>query len=201
MRCTVVDPSAVTAAKQELRTTARRIRADVFKREGRTAAEKLAAHGIGFADPPAGAVVSGFFPIGEEIDPQPLMLRLAREGFPLALPVMEGKGKPLQFRRWHPADPLGERAWGIREPLPSAPEVEPEVMLIPLLAFDAEGFRLGYGGGFYDRTLVAARERGKIVAVGLAYDVQEVPAVPRLDFDQRLDWVLTPSGPRRCVKG
>src|SRR5690606_31264049 len=100
-----------------------------------------------------------------------------------------------------PGDPTTEVSWGIRQPLPSAPEVSTDVMLVPLLAFDAAGHRLGYGGGYYDRTLALARAERKIVAIGLAYDVQEVAAVPRLDFDQRLDWVLTPSGPRRCVVG
>ena len=196
----MVHPSAVSAAKQELRRTARRIRAEISKRERRWAAEQLAAYGIDFVAPPAGAVVSGFFPVGDEIDPQPLMLRLAREGFQLALPVMDGKATPLRFRLWTPGDLLEEKAWGIREPLPSAPEVISAVMLVPLLAFDAAGFRLGYGGGFYDRTLAAARSQGKITAIGIAHDVQEVPAVPRLDFEQRLDWVLTPTGPRRCVR-
>lgn len=196
----MVHPSAVSAAKQELRRTARRIRTEVSKKERHWAAERLAAYGIGFAEPPAGAVVSGFFPIGDEIDPQPLMLRLGREGFQLALPVMDGEGAPLRFRLWTPGDPLEEKAWGIREPLPSAPEVKPAIMLVPLLAFDAAGFRLGYGGGFYDRTLAVARSQGRITAIGIAHDAQEVPAVPRLEFDQRLDWVLTPTGPRRCVR-
>lgn len=156
-------------------------------------------HGIAFAGPAQGAVVSGFLPIGEEIDPLPLMLRIASEGHGLALPVIVGKGRPLRFRRWQPGEPLAERAWGIREPLPSAAEMDPDILLVPLLAFDAAGHRLGYGGGFYDRTLSAARARKQVVAIGLAYDAQELPAVPRQDFDQRLDWVLTPSGPRRCL--
>jgi 5-formyltetrahydrofolate cyclo-ligase len=88
--------------------------------------------------------------------------------------------------------------WGIAEPKADKPQVEPDVVLVPLLAFDRRGWRLGYGGGFYDRTLAGLRRRKPIVAVGLAYDGQEVDAVPRLEYDQRLDWVLTPSGPRQC---
>lgn len=189
----------MTAAKQEVRSAARRARAEITQQQRRTAAAAIAAHGIAFAGPPPGAIVAGFLPISEEIDPLPLMLRVAGDGYNLTLPVMEGKGRRLRFRRWQPGDPLAERAWGIREPLPTAPEADPDVMLVPLLAFDAAGHRLGYGGGFYDCTLAAARARMQVVAIGLAFDAQEMPAVPRQDFDQRLDWVLTPSGPRRCI--
>ena len=197
----MVETSAVAAAKQQLRATAKAIRSETYQREGRRAADQVAAQGIGFADARAGAIVSGFLAVRDEIDPLPLMLRLANDGYDLALPVMQGRDEALRFRRWQPGDPLAEKAWGIREPLPSAPEVSHDIMLVPLLAFDARGHRLGYGGGYYDRTLAAARAARKIMAIGLAYDVQEVPTVPRLDFDQRLDWVLTPSGPRRCVVG
>jgi len=195
----VTDISAVAAAKKELRSIAKRIRAEVSQQQGSAAAEAIAAHGIAFAGPPQGAIVSGFSAIGDEIDPLPLMLRLAREGYGLALPVVEGNSLPLTFRRWQPGDPLVEGCWGIREPQPSAAVVDPDVILVPLLAFDAAGHRLGYGGGFYDRTLAVARARKPALAIGLGYDCQEVPAVPRLDFDQRLDWVLTPSGPRKCI--
>jgi 5-formyltetrahydrofolate cyclo-ligase len=88
--------------------------------------------------------------------------------------------------------------WGIPEPKADKPVLEPNVLLVPLLAFDARGGRLGYGGGFYDRTLAGLRAKKPIVAIGLAYDEQQVDAVPHLDYDQRLDWVLTPSGPIRC---
>jgi 5-formyltetrahydrofolate cyclo-ligase len=88
--------------------------------------------------------------------------------------------------------------WGISEPTADKPEVEPDILLVPLLAFDNAGRRLGYGGGFYDRTLHALRAKKQVTAVGLAYDEQRVDAVPHLDYDQRLDWVLTPSGPLRC---
>ncbi|MCL4767890.1 MAG: 5-formyltetrahydrofolate cyclo-ligase [Hyphomicrobiaceae bacterium] len=196
-----MDTSAIAAAKHELRATARRIRAEAFQRQGGMAAGRIAAHGIAFAGPRAGATVSGYSPIGQEIDPLPLMQQLAGEGFGLAMPAVQGRCEPLLFRCWQPGDPMSEEKWGIREPLPSAPEAEPEIMLVPLLAFDAGGHRLGYGGGFFDRTLAAARARRAVLAIGLAFDAQEMAAVPRLDFDQRLDWVLTPSGPRKCLAG
>lgn len=142
--------------------------------------------------------VSGFSSIEDEIDAGPLMERLNMLGFALALPVIEGKGKPLVMRGWRPGDPLEERTWGIGEPLASAPEVEPDIVLVPLLAFDAAGYRLGYGGGFYDRTLEKLRRLKPVVAIGLAYDELRVDAVPRDEYDQPCDWVLTPSGPIRC---
>ena len=142
--------------------------------------------------------ISGFLAIGEEINPAPLLSRLHGEGWRIALPVMVGKGKALTFRTWTPGAPLRTVMWGIREPLESSPEVLPDVVLAPLLAFDGRGFRLGYGGGFYDRTLKALRAAKPVVAVGLAYGMQKVDAVPHLDYDERLDWVFTPEGPIPC---
>lgn len=184
--------------KKALRASIKLIRAEAVARHGPHAAERIAAQGIGFAGVSAPAWVSGFLPIGEELDPAPLMLRLAGEGYRLCLPVMEAKGKPLLFRAWTPGDVLEEVMWGIREPLPSAPLVDPDVLLSPLLAFDQQGYRLGYGGGFYDRTLARLRSIKPLVAIGLALDEQKVDAVPHADYDERVDWVLTPSGPLRC---
>lgn len=93
---------------------------------------------------------------------------------------------------------MAPAAWGIAEPLDDKPEVDPDVVLVPLLAFDARGHRLGYGGGFYDRTLNRLRKSKRIVAVGLAYDEQRVDEVPVESYDEKLDWVLTPSGPQKC---
>ena len=191
-------PGSTTDAKMAMRAAAKMARADAYRRDGGRAAGALAAYGIAFAGVAAPAVVSGFLPIGEEIDPAPLLARLLGEGFLTSLPVMEGKGRPLVFRAWMPGEALSEVTWGIREPLPSAPLVDPDVVLGPLLAFDAQGYRLGYGGGFYDRTLARLRAIKRVVSIGLAYDEQKVDAVPHLDYDERLDWVLTPSGPLRC---
>jgi 5-formyltetrahydrofolate cyclo-ligase len=165
---------------------------------GKDAALRLAEHGLGFLPAASGAIVSGFSAIRDEIDAGALLQRLAGEGFRLALPVMQGKGKPLLFRAWAPGDEMGRATWGIAEPLPSRPVLEPDVVLVPLLAFDTQGYRLGYGGGFYDRTLASLRARKSIIAVGIGYDELRIDAVPHLDYDQRLDWVLTPSGPLRC---
>ncbi len=191
-------PDSVTEAKKAMRAAAKAARSQTFARDGGSAGQAIAVHGIAFAGIAPPAMVSGFLPIGEEIDPMPLLLRLQGEGFGLCLPVMEGKGTPLVFRAWAPGDALQATTWGIREPRASAPLAEPDVVLGPLLAFDRAGYRLGYGGGFYDRTLARLRGLKPIVSIGLAYDEQQVDAVPHLDYDQRLDWVLTPSGPKKC---
>jgi 5-formyltetrahydrofolate cyclo-ligase len=151
-----------------------------------------------FDGPPA--IVSSFWAMGSEIDPGPLEARLRTAGHHIALPVMQGRNQPLQFRLWNLGDPLVDRIWGIREPTAAAPVVEPDILLVPLLAFDAAGWRLGYGAGFYDRTLRTLRERKAILAVGLAFDEQRVDAVPHLDYDEPLDWVVTPSGAVRCTR-
>lgn len=197
-KCSYLSPDPAAEAKKRLRREVKDIRAQAFARHGAGAAAAIAAHGIAFAGRPSPAIVSGFLAIGEEIDPIPLMLRLLAEGYSLALPVMEARGQPLLFRSWRPGDAMGEAMWGIREPLPCAPAVEPDIVLGPLLAFDRAGYRLGYGGGFYDRTLARLRAMQPVVSIGLAYDEQGVDAVPHSGYDERLDWVLTPSGPIRC---
>ena len=128
-----------------------------------------------------------------ELDPGPLLDALAAQGRPLALPVVRGPGRPLEFRRWVPGDPLEEGAYGTRHPLPS-PAVFPEVLLVPLLAFDQVGNRLGYGGGYYDRTLADLRTSGRVHAIGLAYEAQRRTDIPVEQTDQRLDGIATEIG-------
>lgn len=191
----------ITRLKKAMRRAALARRAAAFPRLGTTAGWQLSRHGIAFADPVPGGFVSSFLAIGEEIDTMPLMRRLWREEQSICLPVMVGKDQSLTFRMWREGEPLDEVKWGIREPRPGALEAPPDTMLVPLLAFDARGHRLGYGGGYYDRTIAALRAEYKVITIGLAYDELEVDAVPHSDYDQRLDWVLTPSGPRKCLPG
>jgi 5-formyltetrahydrofolate cyclo-ligase len=138
-----------------------------------------------------GVLVSGFSSIGSEINPLPLMRRLADRGARLALPVVVGRGRPLALRVWAFGEPLNKGQWGIREPPPEAPEVDPDIVLTPLAAFDRTGHRIGYGAGYYDMTLARLRARKPIVAVGLAYAAQEISVVPTTARDERLDLVLT----------
>jgi 5-formyltetrahydrofolate cyclo-ligase len=184
--------------KRAARTRALACRAAAFAAHGATAGARLAEHGLGFLPLAPNSIVSGFSAIRDEIDPLALLQRLQSEGHHLCLPVMQGKGVPLVFRAWSPGDAMGKVQWGIAEPLPDKQVLEPDVVLVPLLAFDARGFRLGYGGGFYDRTLARLRAIKPVVAVGIAYDELKVDAVPHRGYDERLDWVLTPSGPQRC---
>jgi 5-formyltetrahydrofolate cyclo-ligase len=185
--------------KREERARALARRAAAYARHGAEAGKGLARHGLGFLGLTAPVVISGFCAIRDEIDPSFLLARLHSEGHRLALPVMQGKGRPLLFRAWAPGDATATVEWGISEPLSTAAQVYPDVVLVPLLAFDAHGYRLGYGGGYYDRSLEGLRARKPVIAVGIGYDEQKIDAVPHLDYDQRLDWVLTPSGPLPCA--
>ena len=138
-----------------------------------------------------GAVVSGFWPFGPEIDVRPILYHLDAAGHPIALPVVVRRGLPLLFRSWRPGQALVAGSFGVPRPDKDQPERTPRVLIVPLLAFDRAGYRLGYGGGFYDRTLAGLRERGEALAIGVGFATQEAPRVPRDATDARLDWVVT----------
>ena len=156
----------------------------------KAAAETIAACGFPLRISP-GVTVSGFMPLKSEINPLPLMQKLAEQGARLALPIVAGRGKPLVMRQWAWGEPLASGVWGIREPNPDAPEVEPDILLVPLLAFDRAGHRIGYGAGYYDMTIIGLRAKKPITAVGIAFAAQEIAAVPATPRDARLDLVLT----------
>jgi 5-formyltetrahydrofolate cyclo-ligase len=138
-----------------------------------------------------GMIVSGYSPLKSEFNPVPLMRKLADAGASLALPVTPKRGNPLIMRAWTFGDELASGVWGIREPKPEAPEVFPDIMLVPLAAFDRAGDRVGYGAGYYDMTIARIRAMKPVMAIGLAFAAQEVGKVPATSFDQRLDLVLT----------
>ena len=138
-----------------------------------------------------GDVVSAYWPLRDELDIRKLLTALHAEGMHCALPVVAGKAKPLVFRRWRPGDALVSASFGLAEPSPDARALDPRVLLVPLLAVDAAGNRLGYGAGYYDRTLQALRARGPVVAVGIAFEAQRVTAVSADGYDQKLDWLVT----------
>jgi 5-formyltetrahydrofolate cyclo-ligase len=154
------------------------------------AAEAIAARPFPIVLAP-GTIVSGFMPIKSEINPIPLLRELVQSGATLALPVVAGKGKPLIMRAWRIGEPLAAGIWGIREPKPDAPAVDPDILIVPLLAFDRGGHRIGYGAGYYDATIAALRSRKAIIAAGVAFAVQETARVPTTARDARLDLVLT----------
>jgi 5-formyltetrahydrofolate cyclo-ligase len=167
------------------------LRRDAFPAvERQRAAEIIAAREFPIAVVP-GTIVSGFMPLKSEINPIPLMRKLVDLGAALALPVVRGRGQPLVMRAYAFGDALAAGQWGIREPKPAAPQVAPDIMIVPLLAFDRAGHRVGYGAGYYDMTINALRAQKPITAVGIAFAAQEIDAVPATARDARLDLVLT----------
>jgi len=146
---------------------------------------------LGAIRPAAGIAVSAYWPLDDEFDPRPLFMELHRRGHPIGLPAVVGKGRPLTFRRWEPDVALVRGSFRVMTPPAEAPEIVPQLLLVPLLAFDRAGYRLGYGGGFYDRTIAKLRASGDVLAVGVALAAQEVPAVPHDETDQPLDWIVT----------
>lgn len=149
------------------------------------------------------ALVALYYPIMDELDTEPLAAALTEKGVPIALPVTQGKKKPLVFRRYAPGDRLVPGAYGEMTPDENAETVAPTVVVAPLLAFTRAGGRLGYGGGYYDRTLAALRRRtaeggARVLAAGYAYGAQEVDALPPDPLDEALDWVVTERAAHRC---
>jgi 5-formyltetrahydrofolate cyclo-ligase len=143
-----------------------------------------------------GSAVTGYIPFRDELDPRPLLMALEERGFRLAAPAIVERDQPLVFRQWdvHAGFAPGRFGFGIPEPSPDSPVVEPDLLLVPMLAFDRRGHRLGYGRGYYDRTLALWRGRRPIVAAGLAFAAQEVLSLPIGGDDQRLDWIITEAG-------
>ncbi len=182
------------AGKRSLRELARAKRRAAASASGNEAGERLRESFLSALPLPPAQVVAGYWPMPEEIDVRPLMTHLHRSGFVLALPVVVGRGQPLIFRQWRPSLALVAGVYGIPVPGADAPELTPGVLLVPLLAFDDEGRRLGYGAGYYDRTLAALRREGDILAIGVGYTVQRMGSLPEDASDQRLDWVVTEDG-------
>ncbi len=184
------------------------LREEVFARRRSAHAADLAANGAASraamdhflaARLHTGAgVISGYCPIRTEIDPTPLMEALHAAGHRLCVPVIQGRGLELKFREWRPGAEMIDGEFGA--PVPAAGDwLEPQLLIAPLVAFDANGWRLGYGGGFYDRSLHGLRAKRRTLAVGFAYSAQQVEAVPRDRTDQPLDAIVTEQGLLRPV--
>jgi 5-formyltetrahydrofolate cyclo-ligase len=188
---------ALDAEKAQLRDLLKARRAEAARSPG--AADAVAAHALALPVWQAGAVVAGYWPIRDELDPRALMQALAARGLVLALPRTSRHGSPgpLSFHAFDLARPdlLDTGAFGLREPPATAATVTPDILLLPLLGFDRAGGRIGWGQGHYDRTLAALEAAGRrVVTIGLAYGAQEVDAVPSAPHDRRLDWIVTETG-------
>jgi 5-formyltetrahydrofolate cyclo-ligase len=183
-------PSPPNADKAALRAQARAARRALKAERPDAAARAAALAPLALLVPRRPWTAAIYHPLGAELDPGPLAARLAEAGAAIAAPVVVERDTPLLFRL-QTDDVLGVDALGVAVPSADAPEVVPDLVIVPLLAFDRQGGRLGQGGGYYDRTLARLRAAGPLLAVGLAYAGQEVAHVPMEAFDQRLDGVLT----------
>lgn len=159
--------------------------------EARADAAKVIAAAPLPVELPPGTIVAGYSPINSELDPFPLMRALADKGATLALPVIIARNHALIFLEWQPDEGLVRGPYGIFQPSSDADEVDPDIVLVPLAAFDRAGHRIGYGRGYYDRTLENLRAIKKVTVIGVAFAVQEIETVPRLPHDEQLDCVLT----------
>ncbi len=175
--------------KVDLRQAALARRDALTPAERRTIAAAIAARPFPLSA--AARIVAGYCAIRSEIDALPLMRALARQGARLALPLVVARDAPLQFRNWSEDAPLMRGAFGIAEPLADAELVVPDIVLVPLAAFDRAGHRIGYGAGYYDRTLAQLGQAKPVIAVGIAASVQQVDRVPALPHDARLAYIMT----------
>jgi 5-formyltetrahydrofolate cyclo-ligase len=154
-------------------------------------AEHIAVEGLALVKRLHPGIVSAYFPLDGEPSPLALLEKLAAAGIKTALPVTGRLGTPLVFRLWRYGEPTVKGKMAIEEPLRGAPEAAPDLLFVPLAAFDRAGHRIGYGAGFYDRSLAQLRAKKIIWAAGLAYASQEFPVVPHDAHDESLDYVLT----------
>jgi 5-formyltetrahydrofolate cyclo-ligase len=193
------DPSSLVQRKAALRAEQRRRRRSLATPRA-AVAEAVAKRLLAAFRLPEGAIVSGYWPLEDELDPRPCLSEFAALGHPLALPRVQGRGRPLAFHAWREGDPLFAGPFQVMEPGPDVPLVTPRILLVPLLAFDREGRRLGYGAGYYDLVLCELRaSRPSPLAIGVAFAAQEVAEVPTGPSDQPLDAVVTETGVHRCT--
>jgi 5-formyltetrahydrofolate cyclo-ligase len=197
----------LTTSKAQLRTAALARRDAMPVLERTLGSATVAQTGVALVEqiarergvPVAALTISAYWPMRSELDTRPLLAALADVECTVALPVVAGRDQPLVFRAWRPGEALVTARFGQSEPGPEAPVVAPSVLFVPLAAIDAEGNRIGYGGGFYDRTLAKLRATGPAAAIGLCFEAQLVDSLVAEPHDQPLDYVLTPA--RTLVTG
>jgi 5-formyltetrahydrofolate cyclo-ligase len=189
-----MDDADIEEAKAALRSRARAQRTAIPAAARATAATAATSHFLDRIPLAPTDVVAAYWPIREELDCRPLLTRLMDALQPVCLPVVLGEGEPLDMRLWEQGTALYPSGFGTLAPAETAPRVEPDVVLVPLLGFDKAGTRLGYGGGYYDRTFARMRKPTRLV--GFAFAAQELPAIPRAPHDRPLDAVVTETGVR-----
>ncbi len=183
--------------KARLRAEALSLRKETWLKSGSAAARTIAEKGVPLVQSFGAATIGGYHAFREELDPLPLLTALHAQGFRIALP-RTGEGTTLSFRIWEPGGPLKRGKFGVQEPAESEPLIQPALLLVPLVAFDRKGNRLGYGAGYYDASLRDMRARQRVAAIGVAFDEQEFPDIPREPLDEPLDMILTPSRVLAC---
>jgi 5-formyltetrahydrofolate cyclo-ligase len=189
----MADPR-IEEAKAALRLRARAMRAGILNSTRPGAAKAVADHFFRTVQLRPADVVAGYWRIKDEMDCQPILIRLMDSLQPVCLPVVLGDDQPLELRLWEQGTPLYEAGFGTLAPSELAPQVEPDVVIMPLLGFDSRGTRLGYGGGYYDRTLERLTRRPRLV--GIAFAAQELDAIPHEPHDFPLDVIVTEQGAR-----
>ncbi len=177
--------------KQGLRAEARTLREKAHRDAGPGAGLLIADNFLVSLPWQEARFIAGYLPIQNEADVAPLLRQLADHGKDLLLPAVLGPDLPLEFRRWHPDDPLEPGPFKTLQPSDAAERAVPDMLLVPMLAYDQTGGRLGYGGGYYDRSLAGLRQKGAVTAIGIAYAAQKMKKLPCEAHDQPLDWVVT----------
>ncbi len=183
--------SAHLSGKAGLRALARDVRRKAHEKAGPGASLLIADNFMVRLPWRQARVIAGYVSLGDEADVAPLLALLAAERAALVLPAVTARETALEFRRWKPEDALEDGPFATRHPFATMERAVPDLLLVPLLAFDLDGGRLGYGGGYYDRTLASLRERGSVIAVGIGYAAQRMDGLPRETHDQPLDWIVT----------
>ncbi|HCH23423.1 MAG TPA: 5-formyltetrahydrofolate cyclo-ligase [Oceanospirillaceae bacterium] len=181
---------SIDQQKQAFRVTAKAKRLQAFQDQPQ-AGVQIAEMISGVLELPAHSNVSVFWPLAEELDTLPILHALHTAGHQVLLPIMQGAGKPLLFGCWAPGDVLVEAAFKTLQPSPEQARMTPDVMLCPLLAFDRNGYRMGYGGGFYDRSIAQIKAQGELCTIGIAFAAQEVDSIVIGEFDEPLDMIVT----------
>lgn len=180
--------------KKDIRPEARVTRRKMHQKNGRDFSNKIKDFFFETQHFMPQTVFAAYYPIGSEVNSRPLIDALNEKGHVTALPTIIDKESPLTFRLYKSGDELVKGSFGVPEPHPYMPALIPDVLIIPMLAYNSQGYRLGYGTGFYDRTLEDLRRIKPVKAIGVAYSIQENNNLPSEEHDEKMDWIITENG-------